>query len=108
MQPSQGITGAQSANYLFVQYSYLQVLDFLTTIAFLMNGVREGNPIVRAAIHWSPNPLAGLLAIKLAAVALGVFCWRMGRQRMLFRVNVLFAAVVAWNVLALILGSAAQ
>lgn len=95
-------------NYLFVQYSYLQVLDFLTTIAFLLNGVREGNPIVRAAIHWTPHPLGGLLLIKIFAIGLGVFCWRLGRQRLLGRINVLFAAVVAWNLLALILGTAGQ
>ena len=31
---------------LLWQYSYLQILDFLTTIAFLVNGVKEGNPLV--------------------------------------------------------------
>ena len=36
-----------------LQYSYLQVLDFLTTIAFLLNGVKEGNPLVRSEEHTS-------------------------------------------------------
>ena len=57
-------------NQLLAQYSYLQVLDFLTTIAFLLNGVREGNPLVRLAMQVAPNPMVGLLLVKLAAVML--------------------------------------
>jgi len=94
-------------NQLLLQYSYLQVLDFMTTIAFLLNGVREGNPVVRWALQYSAHPLGGLLAIKLAAVLLGIYCWRRGKMRLLTRINVLFALVVAWNLVALILGSAA-
>lgn len=92
-------------NQLLLQYSYLQVLDFLTTIAFLLHGVREGNPLVRVALEYSAHPLAGLLAIKLAAVALGIYCWKGGRDRLLSRINILFAVVVAWNLAALILAS---
>jgi len=61
-------------NQLLWQYSYLQVLDFLTTVAFLMNGIKEGNPLVRLALAASPNPISGLLIVKAAAVLLGVFC----------------------------------
>jgi len=92
-------------NQLLLNYSYLQVLDFLTTIAFLTNGVQEGNPLVRFAINMGPNPLGGLLAIKLLAVALGLYCWRMGRERLLSRMNILFALLVAWNLVALILAT---
>lgn len=92
-------------NQLLLQYSYLQVLDFLTTVAFLLNGVREGNPIVRFAMQLAPNPMIGLLIVKLAAVGLGVYCWRMGRNQILGRINLLFAIVVAWNLAALILGT---
>jgi hypothetical protein len=92
-------------NQLLWQYSYLQVLDFLTTIAFLLQGVREGNPLVRFFVENSANPLNGLLLVKLLAVMLGVYCWRMGRGKLLQRINVLFALLVAWNLVALILGS---
>jgi hypothetical protein len=92
-------------NQLLLQYSYLQVLDFLTTVAFLLNGVREGNPIVRFAMQASPNPMVGLLLVKLAAVALGIFCWMQGRNHVLRRINILFAVIVAWNLAALIIGS---
>ena len=93
-------------NQLLVQYSYLQVLDFLTTVAFLLHGVHEGNPLVRIALTYAPHPLGGLLLIKLFAVALGAYCWRKQRQRLLMRMNCLFAVVVVWNVAALIAASA--
>jgi len=92
-------------NQLLMQYSYLQVLDFMTTVAFLLHGVHEGNPLVRAALQYSPNPLGGLLAVKLLAVGLGFYCWKGGRERLLMRINLLFAALVAWNMVALIMGS---
>jgi hypothetical protein len=92
-------------NQLLLQYSYLQVLDFMTTIAFMLHGVREGNPLVRLALEYSPHPLGGLLAIKLAAIGLGVYCWKGGRNRLLSRINILFALVVAWNLAALIVAS---
>jgi hypothetical protein len=92
-------------NQLLMQYSYLQVLDFLTTVAFLIQGVREGNPLVRFCVESTGNPLNGLLLVKLLAVLLGIYCWRMGRIKLLRRINVLFAALVAWNLVALILGS---
>jgi len=77
----------------------------MTTVAFLMHGIHEGNPLVRFALQYSPNPLGGLLAIKVLAVALGLYCWKGGRERLLGRINILFALVVAWNLVALILGS---
>ncbi len=92
-------------NHLFLQYSYLQMLDFLTTLAFLLNGVQEGNPIVRWAIGLTSSPLSGLLLVKFAAIALGIVCWRLGRGRLLFRMNLLFAVVVTWNVVAIIVRS---
>jgi hypothetical protein len=92
-------------NQLLIQYSYLQVLDFMTTIAFLLHGVHEGNPLVRAALQYAPNPLGGLLAVKILAVALGIYCWKGGREKLLIRINLLFAFIVAWNMVALIIGS---
>ena len=95
-------------NQLLLQYSYLQMLDFLTTVAFLMTGVKEGNPIVRAILSYSPSAIIGLALVKAAAVILGIYCWRMGRTRILTRINILFALVIAWNLVALIVGTAAR
>jgi Domain of unknown function (DUF5658) len=92
-------------NQLILQYSYLQMLDFLTTIAFLLHGVGEGNPMVRAAMDLAPHPMLGLMFVKAAAMCLGLYCWRFGRNQILGRINILFAVVVAWNLAALIMGS---
>ena len=92
-------------NQLLVQYSYLQILDLLTTVAFLLHGVQEANPVVRFALRYSSHPWGGLLLVKMLALALGVYCWRCGRDRLLTRINILFAIVVAWNLVALIAGS---
>jgi F0F1-type ATP synthase membrane subunit a len=91
-------------NQLLLQYSYLQMLDLLTTLAFLLHGVQEGNPLVRLALRYSSNPLGGLLLVKVLALSLGFYCWRCGRQKLLTRINILFAIVVAWNLVALIAG----
>jgi hypothetical protein len=90
---------------LLLQYSYLQVLDFMTTTAFLLNGIREGNPLVQLALRFGPNPMVGLVLVKLAAVGLGLYCWRFGRVKLLGRMNILFAIVITWNLAALIIGS---
>ena len=95
----------EKVNQAMLQYSYLQVLDFMTTIAFLVHGIREGNPIVRLALSYSSNPLGGLIVVKLFAIGLGLYCWKFGKERLLNRMNVMFAVVVAWNLAALIAGS---
>lgn len=91
-------------NQLLIQYSYLQVLDLMTTLAFLLHGIQEGNPLVRFAMKFTASPIGGLVLIKCLALALGIYCWQCGRQRLLTRINVLFAIVVAWNLAALIVG----
>ena len=90
---------------LILQYSYLQVLDFLTTVAFLLTGVQEGNPLVRFALESAPTPLSGLIMVKLSALLLGFYCLRMNKTKLLSWINILFAAVVAWNMVALIIGA---
>jgi len=97
--------GDLSLNHLLIQYSYLQILDFLTTVAFLLLGVKEGNPIVRIVIEATDSPLGGLMLVKAVAVVLGIACWRLGRGKLLLRMNLLFALVVTWNVVAIILRS---
>ena len=95
-------------NQLLIQYSYLQFLDFITTIAFLLHGVREGNPLVNLALKYAPFPLGGLLAVKIGAVALGIYAWRHGREKLLIRINILFALVVAWNIVSIIVAAGAN
>ena len=85
-----------------LHYVYLQVLDLLTTVAFLIHGVQEGNPFVRMAMEQAPDPLAGLLGVKILAILPGMVCWWTGRARLLSRVNLFFALLIAWNLCAII------
>jgi hypothetical protein len=80
------------------------MLDLLTTLAFMLHGIQEANPLVRLAVRYSSHPWGGLLAVKILALALGIYCWRCGRAKLLTRINFLFAIVVAWNLIALIMG----
>lgn len=90
---------------LLVEFTYLQMLDVLTTVAFLMQGVAEANPIVNWAMHNGPSPVVGLVMLKVAAFGLALVCLAQARHKLLQRVNVFFAALVAWNLLALIMAS---
>ena len=83
-------------------FTYFQFLDLLTTVIFLMQGLQEANPMVKLAMRAAPSPLVGLVLVKVAALALGVYCWRLGRRSLLWRINVLFAILVSWNLLALL------
>ena len=91
---------------LLLNYAYLQMLDLLTTIAFMLHGVQEGNPLVRWAITVSPSPLVGLVLVKMAAVCLGFYCFQRRKERLLGRINLGFGMLVAWNMVALIVQSA--
>jgi len=86
-----------------LQFSYLQLLDVLTTLAFLANGVKEANPLVRFLLKAGPSPLAALILVKALAFALAIYCVRNSRQRLLSRVNLGFAALVMWNLCVLVI-----
>ena len=89
-----------------VLFTYLQFLDVLTTVIFILHGVKEANPLVKFALIAAPSPLLGLLVIKAAALALGIYCCLDGREKLLARMNVFFAALVSWNLVALIASAA--
>lgn len=86
-----------------LQFAYLQGLDTLTTLAFLLAGAKEANPLVRATIEIFGNPLFGLVAVKLLALGIGVYCWNAGKVAILRRANIFFALLVAWNLFCLLL-----
>lgn len=92
---------------VFAQFVYLQLLDALTTVAFLLNGVGEANPIVRWALQQSWNPLGGLILVKVAAVALGIYCLMGSRTKLLRKANAFFALLVAYNLVVVIMSSPA-
>jgi hypothetical protein len=86
-------------------FGYFQLLDLLTTMVFILHGVQEANPVVKFALRAAPNPLMGLLFVKLAALALAFYCWRLGRHSLLLRINVMFALLISWNLVALLVRS---
>lgn len=90
----------------FLQFIYLQLLDFLSTVAFLMGGIEEANPLVKWAMQAAGSTGKGLLLVKGIALCLGVFCLVTKRMKLLSRVNFLYAGVVAWNLIGVILGLA--
>ena len=91
---------------LIVQFSYLQVMDLLTTVAFLSHGGQEANPLVAALLRF--DPLTGLLLAKGFAIALAIFCLISGRQKLVSRANIFYAVLIAWNVVAIIAGGTAR
>jgi hypothetical protein len=91
------------AVHVLTAFVYLQLLDALTTIAFMMHKVEEMNPLIKWAMRESFNPLMGLVLVKVAAVVLAVLCVASSRYGVLRKVNVFFALVVAYNVVVLIL-----
>jgi hypothetical protein len=103
MTPAHTIGASQPMTSVIVTYFYLQGLDLLTTIAFLLAGVDEGNPIVRFAMQTTSHPLLGLLAVKFFAVGLGLYCWFGGRHRLVLRVNYAYGTLIAWNLVCLVL-----
>ena len=88
---------------LLIQFLYLQLLDVLTTMAFLLNGVREANPLVRMGLEGGHSPWVILVGVKLVAVALAVYCVRKSRLKLLQRVNICFALLVTWNLIVVII-----
>jgi len=86
---------------LLFAFICLQMLDALTTLVFLRFGLSEGNPLIRLALGSSAQPAYALAAAKLLAVALGLFAWRSGRSALLRKMNLLFAACVTWNIVAI-------
>jgi hypothetical protein len=58
------------------------------------------------ALSLGANPLAGLLAVKALAIMLGLYCWYRQRRQLLLRINIMFALLVAWNLVAIIIQSA--
>lgn len=93
---------------LLLNYSYLQVLDLLTTSAFLLAGVREANPLVVIAMKLAPNAIVGLAVVKTMALVLGLICWWTSKSRLLKGATVFYAVLVAYNLVCLIFGLAVR
>ncbi len=79
------------ATILFVG---LQCLDLITTLAVFSRGGIELNPVVRSLMPWT-GQLFALILSKAAVVSMILLINR--RRRVLRFGNVLYTAIVAWN-----------
>lgn len=93
---------------VLLNYAYLQVLDLLTTAAFLLAGVKEANPVVVLAMGVAAHPILGVAAVKAIALILGFYCWWTSRIRLLKMATAFYAVLVAYNLVCLILGLGAR
>jgi len=78
-------------------FLYLQLLDVLTTLTGFSLGAGEASPFVRLLIQW--GPLAGIVASKVGAIALAVFCYATRRPHLLRWINFWYAALILWNII---------
>jgi hypothetical protein len=86
-------------------FMYLQVLDFVTTIAGFRLGLIEGSPIVHWVTQTHVGPVLGVAASKLLAFMLGGICCWLRRHSLLRKMNYWYVAAVTWNFTLLIASS---
>ncbi len=79
----------------------LQILDVLTTLIGLHFGAQEGSSFIGHLLE--TGPVNGLIISKIIAAGLAAFAVFLHRKRLLVFLNFWFAAVVAWNILAICL-----
>lgn len=88
---------------LLIVFVGLQLLDVLSTLVFLHQGVAEANPIVRAALSVSRSPAVALILLKIGGSILAATCWFSGRRRLLKKVNFVYVGCVLWNITAVMI-----
>jgi len=91
---------------LLMQFVGLQIADAVTTLLFLRHGVDEANPLIRLAMAMFGQPALGLAIAKALGIGVALVAWRTGRCGLLRKINLLFAACVAWNLLTIVLSPA--
>jgi|SRR5579863_2996803 len=77
-------------------FVYLQLLDFLTTLAGFRIGASEASPFIAKLIHVS-SPMLGVAISKLIALGLGAFFVVRKKTRLIGWINYWYAALVVWN-----------
>jgi len=77
----------------------LNVLDYITTVVGIQNGLNEGNPLV---IPFAANPLS-LAGLKIFGALFVIFWAQKFKLWEMFKLLVLFLWIVcAWNLLCLL------
>jgi len=82
----------------------LSILDLVFTRHALQDGALEGNPLMRALLHW--NPAVGAVVKVGIIAALSLVIWEMRRYRPILQVAVfalaIYAAIVLYHIFLLI------
>jgi len=90
-------TAVRTQTNVLPVFVILQSLDVATTLAFLHKGIAEGNPLLALSLPYTHAPWIALLAVKLIATLIGLYCYRTGRIAALRLANVAYFLIVGWN-----------
>lgn len=82
-------------------FVYLQVLDFLTTLAGFGLGASEASPFIVKLMHVS-SPVWGVAASKILGLAIGGYLVARGKIRLVGVINYWYAGLIVWNLSILI------
>jgi len=82
---------------IFLIFASLQLADLGTTVAVLRLGGVEENPLIKHLMV--VGPVEGVALAKLLAVTIGGICFLAAKHRALVIANLVFAAIVAWNLI---------
>jgi hypothetical protein len=86
----------QDRNLAYIQFFlYLQVLDFLSTLAGFQVGAVEASPFIRWLIQF--GPAAGVALSKVAALMLAGVCIHLRKYYLIRWICYWYAALVVWN-----------
>jgi hypothetical protein len=85
-------------------FTYLQLLDFLTTVVALKFGLIETSPFIRMLMRG--NTAIGLAESKMLAMLLAGGCLLLQRRMIIHWVNRWYAALVVWNLCLIVMARA--
>ena len=86
---------------VILMFWYLNTLDVLTTLLGFKLGHAEASPFIRLLLNSTP-PLEALLLTKMVAVVIAGTAVALGKYGAVRGMNYVCAAVVAWNLLAML------
>jgi hypothetical protein len=79
----------------FLIFALLQLADLGTTIAVFRLGGVEQNPLIQHLM--GGGAVQGVIVAKVLALSIGVGCLLAAKHRTLVIANLVFGAIVAWN-----------
>lgn len=88
----------------FIVFTYLNLLDVISTLAVLHAGGREANPVPRWFMEIYPTPGVGLIIGKLVSIPVywsllkfAVTSWTLDGTYIMTIWNAFYMALIVWN-----------